>query len=67
MLVAAAMMMLMMFAASVPAFGQGLGPGACDLQPGQTEKARSPFLAPPGDEPGAGIRSPTGGTRPERP
>jgi len=48
-LVAAAVMVLSMLAASAPAFGQG--EDGCDLQPGQTEKARSGQSTPPQGKP----------------
>ena len=57
-LVAAAVMVLSMLAASAPVFAQG--EGGCDQQPGQTEKARAPQNSPPLGEPGATRRSQTG-------
>ena len=49
-LVAAAMMVLSMLAASAPVFAQGVG--GCDPQPGQTENARSGGIEPPQGRPG---------------
>jgi hypothetical protein len=64
-LVAAAMMMLSMFAASAPAFAQdgcveefpGAGSGACEVNPGQSEGSRSAHQTPPEEKPGAINRS----------
>jgi hypothetical protein len=63
-LVAAAMMVLAMLAASAPAFAldgcveefPGGGSGACELNPGQSEGSRSQYQTPPTDKPGAGTR-----------
>ena len=60
-LVAAAVMVLSMLVASAPVFAQdgcveefpGAGSGACELNPGQTEGARSRHTTPPGNKPGA--------------
>ena len=56
-LVAAAVMVLSMLAASAPVFAQELGTGACDPQPGNTEATRSPITQPPHTKPGGFIRS----------
>ncbi len=50
-LVAAAVMVLSMLAASAPAFAQGVG--GCDQQPGQREKARGDVSTPPQGHPGS--------------
>jgi hypothetical protein len=51
-LVAAAVMLLSMLAASAPAFGQECDGASCELKPGSTEKARSPVNPPPTQKPG---------------
>jgi hypothetical protein len=58
-LVAAAVMVLSMLAASAPVFGQGVG--GCDSQPGQVKKTRSPQASPPQTKPGATRCDPSGG------
>jgi hypothetical protein len=60
-LVGAAVMVLLMFAASAPVFAQdgcveefpGGGSGACEVNPGQTEGARSRHVTPPENKPGS--------------
>jgi hypothetical protein len=52
-LVAAAVMVLSMLAASAPAFAQECDGASCELQPGQTEKARASHETPPHTKPGA--------------
>lgn len=56
-LVAMAVMMVAMLAASAPAFAQGVG--GCDPQPGQTEKSQSPHISPPGGKPSGFQRAST--------
>jgi hypothetical protein len=58
-LVAAAVMLLSMFAVTAPAFAQG--EGGCDPQPGESEMNRSPQLSPPQSKPGTTRRDPSGG------
>jgi hypothetical protein len=58
-LVAAAVMVLSMLAASAPAFAQELGPGATDPNPGKTEASDSWHSPPPMDKPGAVRRDTT--------
>ena len=57
-LVATAMIVLAMLAASAPAFAQG--EGGCDPQPGQVEKSQGPQINPPQGKPGETRRDPTG-------
>jgi hypothetical protein len=54
-LVAAAVMVLTMLVAVAPAFAQG--EGGCDINPGQTEGARSKHPTPPEQKPGIAHRS----------
>ena len=56
-LLAMAVMMVAMLAASAPVFAQG--EGGCDPQPGQTEKSRSWHDSPPMGKPGHLHRDPT--------
>jgi hypothetical protein len=61
MLVAAAVMVLSMLAASAPVFAVPEGCPAGEMQPGQTsEKARSPFTTPSEGKPGSALRSASG-------
>jgi hypothetical protein len=55
-LLAAAMIVLSMFAASAPAFAQG---ASCDPQPGNVEMSRDPIGAPPQEKPGTSQRTTT--------
>ena len=57
-LVTAAIMMLVMLAASSPAFAQECSGASCERQPGQTEKSRDPVGAPPTEKAGAIQRDP---------
>jgi hypothetical protein len=57
-LVAAAVMVLSMLAASAPVFAQG--EGGCAPQPGQTEKADAPISSPPQGKLGEILRNPAG-------
>jgi hypothetical protein len=56
-LVAAAIMVLSMLAASAPAFAQECSGDSCDPQPGQTVKSRDPVGAPPQEKPGSSQRT----------
>ena len=66
-LVAAAVMVLSMLAASAPAFAQdgcveefpGGGSGACEQNPGNSEASLSPHQTPPESKHGAGVRDVT--------
>jgi hypothetical protein len=43
---------------AAPAFAQELGSGACEVKPGNTEKAPSPVNSPPVEKPGLIQRDP---------
>ncbi len=61
-LVAAAVMVVTMLAASAPVFAVPEGCPGGEMQPGLSgERERSPHSAPSGDKPGAQHRDPTGG------
>jgi hypothetical protein len=59
-LVAAAVMVLSMLAASAPVFAAPEGCPGGEMQPGQTESARAPFSMPSEIKPGSAIRDDSG-------
>ena len=59
-LVAAAVMVLCMLAASAPAFAQECGGASCELNPGNSEGSRSIHQTPPESNPGGFFRSSAG-------
>ena len=60
MLVAAAVMLVTMLAASAPAFAVPEGCPGGEMRPGQTEKARAPQTVPSEGKPGAARRDDSG-------